>query len=229
MSGVSQAVFIAKHLNKENVTNKNILDVGSRDYNGSIRPLLEHWSPKKYTGIDIVSGPGVDLVLSAVELKRHFGENLFDILVSIEMLEHAKDWQLAIYNMKQVLVPGGTFILTTRSPGFPCHGFPDDFWRFTPEIITNAFSDFEIISVESDPVSPGVFIAAKKPANWSNVALDSIPAQSIVTGELISALPKDYKQSKYYKKLRTKILLKDLASKAFISLGKVISKLFGLK
>jgi len=229
MSGVSQAVFIAKNISASDVFQKKVLDVGSRDYNGSIRPLLEHWKPANYVGIDVVDGPGVDLVLSANDLISHFDSNCFDIVVSIEMLEHALDWQDAIRNMKSVLMPGGIILLTTRSPGFPCHGFPYDFWRFTGDNLTQAFSDFEIITLENDSVSPGIFIAARKPLKWKDTDRVEISVQSVVTGRLESKIPTNYRQSNYYRKLSLKLKTKDVASRIFISIGRIISKVLGLK
>jgi hypothetical protein len=67
---------------------RSVLEVGSLDVNGSLRPLLEEVCPRTYVGIDIITGPGVDQVCSAEQLIERFGAELFEAVVSTEMLEH---------------------------------------------------------------------------------------------------------------------------------------------
>jgi SAM-dependent methyltransferase len=93
------------------------------------------------------------------------------VVISTEMLEHAADWQAAVRGMIEVLAPGGVLVLTTRSAGFPVHGYPEDHWRFPVEsmrwILDVAGLLVEQCEPDPDPASPGVFAKARKPRGWS--------------------------------------------------------------
>jgi len=74
--------------------------------------------------------PGVNVICDAEHLVEHFGSDAFDVIVSTEMLEHTRNWREVVTNLKRVTKPNGIIVLTTRSPGFPLHGYPYDFWRY---------------------------------------------------------------------------------------------------
>jgi hypothetical protein len=73
--------------------------------------------------------------------------------------------------MIDVQKPGGVLVLTTRSAGFPLHGYPDDHWRFPVEsmgeILYAAGLVVERCEPDPDPASPGVFAKAGKPDGWT--------------------------------------------------------------
>ena len=144
--------------------------------------MIERLQPAAYTGVDIESGPSVDVVCDATELIDRFGPESFDIVISTELLEHVRTGATVIENMKTVLRPGGTMLITTRSRGFWLHGWPWDFWRYEPEDMRLIFADMEISALEPDLSQPGVFLMA---TNWPGsrfVDLTSIALFSIVTG-----------------------------------------------
>lgn len=153
-------IFVQDNLKHVAVTDKDVLEVGSLDVNGTIRPLVEALKPKSYIGTDITEGKGVDLVCNARELKA----NSADFIISCEMLEHAQNWRSAMLGMYIALRDQGFLMLTTRSPGFGYHGYPFDFNRFTVnhmEEIIDAIG-LRVISCINDPSSPGVFVIARK-------------------------------------------------------------------
>jgi len=55
-------LFGALNLKKEEIQGRKIIEVGSRDVNGSLRPLLESFKPKQYVGVDTIMGRGVDVL-----------------------------------------------------------------------------------------------------------------------------------------------------------------------
>ena len=142
---------------------RDILEVGSQDVNGSVRPIFLAFSPASYLGVDAAAGKGVDRVVPAESLESEFHEASFSLVISTETLEHVQPIWRIVSGMKRVLRPGGYLFVTTRSPGFPYHGYPDDFWRFTTATMASLFGDMDVVILEEDPEFPGVFMVAKKP------------------------------------------------------------------
>jgi SAM-dependent methyltransferase len=175
--------FVIQHLAEGEIREKSVLEVGSRAVQGphmSLRPIIEPLGPSSYLGVDIKSGPGVDEICDAGRLRERFGDDSFDIVVSTEMLEHVRDWRRAISNLKHVVRPRGILLLTTRSYGFPYHGWPNDFWRYELEDMETIFSDFEIRVAEPDLEYPGIFLKATKPLRFRERDLSDHRLFSIV-------------------------------------------------
>lgn len=147
-----------------------VLEVGSYDVNGSVRPIVAAHGPAAYVGVDQSDGPGVDRVVACADLVAVFGPGAFDVVISTEMLEHVVDWQGCIAQLCEVLVAGGLLVLTTRSPGFPYHPFPIDVWRYPLGVMAAIIeaAGLRIRELVPDPGrgSPGVFAIAVKPAGW---------------------------------------------------------------
>lgn len=182
--------FVLKSLQDENFDGKRILEVGAYDHNGTVRPAFAGLTPDEYIGVDIEGGPNVDEVCSVYELINRFGENYFDLVINTELLEHVEDWRTAINQMKAVTKVGGLLIMTTRSRGFPYHGYPYDFWRYSHEDMKNIFSDSEILFLENDPIEPGVFIKARKVKKECR-DLNDISLFCILTGARKESLTKE--------------------------------------
>jgi len=171
--------FVSNNVSQREVAGRSILEVGSFDVNGTVRPYFTKFHPYEYIGIDQEAGKGVDLVVSASEIVKKFGPYRFDIVVCTEMLEHAQDWKRVLSQMKKVLKINGLIYLTTRSPGFAYHPYPNDYWRFTLTDIKTIFSDFQIIKVEDDPELNGVFIKARKPLSLKEINLYTFDVASV--------------------------------------------------
>ena len=166
--------FAAGALTGEQVAGKRLVEAGARDYNGSVRGVFEGMAPASYLGTDAQPGPGVDLVCPAGKLPDVLGGNSADVVISTEMLEHAEDWRPAVMGMARTLAPGGFLILTTRSPGFPYHPHPGDFWRFTPNAMDGIAEacGLEVLRLEPDGAqTPGVFLLARKPRDWDGIGM----------------------------------------------------------
>lgn len=146
--------FVMANLFPHEVKGKRILEVGSMNVNGSVRPWVESLQPLSYHGVDIAPGPGVDEVHNvSLGIK-----GVFDVVISTEMLEHAEEWQAALMNMFEAARE--TLILTCRGPGFPYHN-PPDFWRFRCDDLARAVpEDFVATQIIQDPQVRGVFLKA---------------------------------------------------------------------
>lgn len=160
--------FATTALGPAEVEGKTVIEAGAFDVNGSARPAIEAHGPASYTGTDMQPGPRVDVVCPAGELPDRFGHASADVVICTEMLEHAQDWQAAVAGLIRVLAPGGLLVLTTRSQGFPYHGYPHDYWRYSPDAMGAVIkaAGLEVIRCEPDPEAPGVFCKARKPDDW---------------------------------------------------------------
>ena len=171
--------FAELAIKQEEILDKKVIEVGSLNVNGSLRPFMESFKPKVYVGTDIAKGRGVDVVCKAEDLLRVFPKNSFDLLVSTELLEHVRDWRTAISNFKSIVKPGGKLLITTRSYGFPYHGYPYDFWRYEIEDMREIFSDCRIEQLQKDP-EKGVFVKLSKPESFLENDLSDYELYSIV-------------------------------------------------
>lgn len=172
--------FLRDVISREEIFNKDVLEVGSQDVNGSPREVLAPLGPRTYWGVDYGPGKSVDLVLDATKLVSHFGRSAFDVVISTEMLEHAEDWRASISQMKEVLRPGGLLVLSARGPGFPYHGFPHDHWRYTVKDFQAIFADMKIDVIKEDLFgSPGVLLKAVKILETGGVDLSKIEVQPV--------------------------------------------------
>ena len=178
----NSVIEFAKCLMPSDVNGKRVVEVGSLDVNGSLRPIIQNLNPKEYLGIDIEMGPNVDEVCEATEILDRYGENAFDVVVTTEMLEHVRPWKEVVHNLKRAVSPGGILLVTTRSFGVPYHGYPYDFWRYELEDMTRIFDDMEIEKLDPDPTLPGVMMIARVPeSGYSEKDLSDIALYSIVT------------------------------------------------
>ena len=203
--------FGQNFLDESDVKGKDVIELGSLDVNGSLRSYIETMEPKSYTGIDITEGPGVGVVCAAENLDNHFGGRKFDLVVSTEMLEHVRYWRKIISNMKNLLNPDGALLITTRSYGFRYHGYPYDFWRYEVGDMRVLFADLDVERVETDPISPGVFVKARKPDRFIESDLSFYELYSIVKSKRCEDIsdPELFIYGKYWKmKLSLKSLWK---------------------
>jgi SAM-dependent methyltransferase len=177
----SGLAFAQRQLTPEIVRGAAILEVGSFDTTGSVRPHAESLQPASYLGVDIASGPRVDELCDVRDLLSRFGPERFDVVIATELVEHVRDWRAAFRNLKGVLRVGGWLLITTRSRGFRYHFGPDDWWRYEPEDLSRIAADFDDLRIERDPDAPGVFLAAAK-SDRDPVDLGDIGLYSMVTG-----------------------------------------------
>ncbi len=175
--------FCSDYILSNEIQGKSVLEVGSCDVNGSARSIIEQYGPCRYIGVDRCQGDGVDVICSAENLVDIFGENSFDVVISTEMMEHVKDWQAAISNMKKVCKPNGIIIITTRSKGFPYHEYPGDYWRFEIDDMKCIFSDCTILALEKDVQDPGVFVKVKKPVDFIEKDISGYSVYSMMPGQ----------------------------------------------
>ena len=109
---------------ENNIEKKRILDVGSYSVNGSVKPIF---SKGIYVGMDMSSGPNVDVVANCHDIP--FKDNYFNIVISISCFEHDDMFWLSFLEICRVTKKGGYIYINAPSNG-PYHGHPTDNWRF---------------------------------------------------------------------------------------------------
>lgn len=97
-----------------------VLEIGSLDVNGSVRPLFV--GATSYHGVDIVDGPGVDEVADAT---TWVPPRAYSVVVCAEVLEHAPAWRDILAMMWQATEPGGRLIMTCATDPRPPHSAVD--------------------------------------------------------------------------------------------------------
>lgn len=120
MSHVEQTAFLAAvaDANKAVVSGGRVIEIGSYDVNGTVRAAFSGASA--YVGVDLTSGPGVDLISYGHEVDLPDGS--FDIALSGECFEHDPHWLSTFSNMVRLTRPGGIVAFTCAGRGRPEHG-----------------------------------------------------------------------------------------------------------
>ncbi len=128
-------------------TNQVVLEIGGGrvSTNHSYQDLF----PNRHT-YDLDPNRQPDTVGDAHTLT--FKDNSFEFILCTEVLEHLHTPQKAIDEMKRVLKPGGTLILTTRFV-FPIHDAPYDYYRYTEFGLKHILRDWKIIELRAETES----------------------------------------------------------------------------
>lgn len=110
-----------------------IIELGSYQVQGQegFADLRPFFPGKKYIGCDFRLGPGVDQIENP-EIGFSFKDNTIGTVISCDTLEHVFDIFKTVHEIERILVPGGT-VLIISVMFWPIHGYPHDYWRFTPE------------------------------------------------------------------------------------------------
>ena len=182
---VNTEKFYKKYCEKD-IEKKYILDIGSYNVNGTVRPIFEKGN---YIGMDMFEGPNVDVVANAHEIP--FEDGFFDIMVSISCFEHDDMFWVTFLEMCRVLKEGGYMCINAPSNG-PYHAHPGDNWRFYIDSWKALEKwgkkqgyDIELVEHYIDETTPmgqhetrriwndSVAIYRKKPIEYNKVALIS--------------------------------------------------------
>ena len=121
MAHPEQTKFITDCLSiiKNDFNKPNVLEVGSFNVNQLVnyRKFIGNCD---YLGIDLIKGPGVDLVLNGENINKL--NKKFDIIISAECLEHAENWKDVFRQMIENIKENGYIVLTIASKGRLEHG-----------------------------------------------------------------------------------------------------------
>lgn len=105
--------YVRQHLPERYAS---VLEVGSLDINGGVRDLL--YPETEYVGVDVQAGPGVDVV---ADFASYWHPQPVDVILCLEVLEHASQWREIIASAVRNLKNDGTLILTCATTGRERH------------------------------------------------------------------------------------------------------------
>lgn len=88
----------------------DVLEMGSLNVNGTLRDLFEGVC---YTGVDVVPGPDVDVVGTFHEID--FAGDQFDVVCSVNSLEHDMHWEKTLPRMYELLEAGGLMFISASA------------------------------------------------------------------------------------------------------------------
>ena len=192
---------VARHLTPS-WTGLSVIEIGSHDVNGSVRPFF---AGSHYVGVDLSAGVDVDLVASGHEVRLPDGS--FDLAVSSECFEHNPQWLETFRNMHRMTKAGGIVLVTCASRGRLEHGTTRttpalspgtasigwDYYRnlnrsdFEAQLDLNAM--FECHTFLRNDVSQDLYFVGKKSGSASALTLDipSLTDTACATNSLVVA------------------------------------------
>ena len=139
MGDENQLLYIKRH---EKEFMGPYLEVGSKDY-GSTQVLRAIYSDTDtYIGADMQNGSGVDVVLNFTQEFKEIDAKLkglrFGTIFCLSVLEHCEQPFIMAENLTALLKPEGKICLSVPF-AWKFHGYPSDYWRFTPEGVEKLF------------------------------------------------------------------------------------------
>lgn len=143
MGDINQFVFIRECAE---LFNGPFLEVGSKDY-GSTQDLRSLFAAKdEYVGVDMEDGPGVDIVLDLTadfdQIDATLNGRRFGTIFCLSVLEHCEHPFKMAENLTLLLKRNGCICISVPF-AWQIHGYPSDYWRFTPEGVRKLFPDIQ--------------------------------------------------------------------------------------
>jgi SAM-dependent methyltransferase len=153
----------ARDVYADRCPSRRVLDVGSRDRNGTYRDLFAGW---EYVGLDIEPGPGVDYVPEDPYRWIGIRDAAFGLAITGSCLEHVEyPWE-TMREIARVLQPGGLLFAVAPSAG-PIHRVPLDCYRYAPDGLRAlaSWAGLEVLHTHWDRESKwrDVLLVAQKP------------------------------------------------------------------
>ncbi len=158
------------------------LDVGAMDVNGSPRRLVESRGIE-YLGCDVAEGRGVDVVVDVTaafeEVDAALEGRRFDLVMSLNTLEHVFEPLKALDNMLALVRPGG-YLLAVAPVVWELHEWPYDFYRLTPDFFRRYAETRGVEVVE------GSLLLAARDTRRASADLEALPEE--IPGRRLSSL-----------------------------------------
>jgi SAM-dependent methyltransferase len=111
-----------------------VVEIGSYLVPGQegLANLRELFPGRDYLGVDLRPGPGVDRVADVEALP--LPDASVGTVVAMNTFEHVRRFWRGFAEVHRVLRPDGVLLVSCPFY-FHIHGFPSDYWRFTPQAL----------------------------------------------------------------------------------------------
>lgn len=139
---------------------------------GDIRPLFPG---RPFVGTDMRLGPGVDQVEDLRALS--FGDGEVGTALCLDTLEHCEDPPQACRELHRVTADGGLCVISSVML-FGIHGYPSDYFRFTPEgfaAMLSGFDDVRSVGI-GHPDMPIQVVAVGAKGRTLGLSLEDLPS-----------------------------------------------------
>ena len=125
------------------LVNGPILEVGSKFYNPKTSMNYRKLFPElTYKGLDVAEGDNVDFVADITQafekLERELEPKRFNTIICNSVLEHVDNIFAAAENISRLLHEQGVLFISVPFV-WEEHGYPNDYWRFTPNGVKYLF------------------------------------------------------------------------------------------
>ncbi len=140
MGDVNQLEWVRRNLHR---LRPPVLEIGSKNYGAvsqDYRSLLSH--PGPYLGTDMAPGDGVDVVADLTAdfdaLPEPLRATKFRTVLCMSVMEHVRDVYRFAANLRRLLADDGVALISVPWV-WRFHGYPSDYWRFSPEALKFLF------------------------------------------------------------------------------------------
>ncbi len=139
---------------------------------GDLRPLFPG---RAYLGTDIRLGPGVDRVEDLRALS--FADGEVGTALCLDTLEHCEDPFAACRELHRVTADGGVCVISSVML-FGIHGYPSDYFRFTPQGLHVLLAGFDSVRTAGigDPGIPFQVVGVGGKGRALDLSLESLPS-----------------------------------------------------
>lgn len=173
--------FVAEALDALGGSPDPVVEFGSlqveADQEIDLRPLF---AGRSFTGTDFRAGPGVDRVEDLRSLS--YPDDAVGTALCLETLEHCEDPTAAGRELARVVAPGGLCLVSTPLL-LGIHGYPNDFFRYTPEGLRAVLGDFDSVwsAGIGDPGFPVAVVAvAGNGRTVDGLTLEAMPTLAAI-------------------------------------------------
>jgi SAM-dependent methyltransferase len=139
--------------------------------------LRRFFAGRPFTGTDFREGPGVDRVEDLRALS--YGDGEIGTAICLDTLEHCADPPQACRELARVVSPDGGVCVISSVMLFGIHGYPNDYFRFTPEgfrELLSGFDDVRVCGVGHPDIPREVFGVGVRGRDLGDLDLAALPS-----------------------------------------------------